>query len=33
MLRIIFEQMGYRFDVLDNNVFSDDLLTWQVHPC
>ena len=29
----IFEQLGYRFDVLDNNVFSDDFLTRQVYPC
>ena len=25
--------MGYRFDVLDNNVLSDDSLTRQVYPC
>ena len=27
---MIFEKVGYRFDVLDNNVFSDDFLTSQV---
>ena len=29
---MIFE-MGYRFDVLDKNVFSDDFLTRHVYPC
>ena len=25
--------MGYWFDVLDTNVFSDNFLTRQVYPC
>ena len=32
-LEDIFENVGYRFDVLDNNVFSDHFLTRQVYPC
>ena len=31
--RMIFEQVGYRFDVLGDNVFSGDFLTRQVYPC
>ena len=33
MCGIIFEQVGYRFDVLDTNVYSDDFLARQVYPC
>ena len=32
-LEDVFQQVGYRFDALYNNVFSDDSLTRQVYPC
>ena len=30
---ILFEQVGYLFDVFDNNVYSDDFSARQVYPC